>query len=80
MAGGAPMAALSETACRVSADAQVDDGGVIGGEDIGAGKSPAGRVPAGLWCSGWRPGGQSAVTSAAAVRAADSLTMALRPA
>ena len=44
MAGGAPMAALSETACRVSADAQVDDGGVIGGEDIGAGKSPAGRV------------------------------------
>ena len=63
---------------QVSTDAQVDDGGVIDGEDAGAGKGPAGGVPAGLWCSWWRPGGQSAVTSAAAVRALDSSTMALR--
>jgi hypothetical protein len=63
---------------RLSTDAQVDDGDVIDGEDAGAGKSPAGGVPAGLWCAWWRFGGQSAVTSAAAVRAADSSTMALR--
>ena len=64
----------------LSADAQFDDGGVVDGEDEGGWKSPAGGVPAGLWCSWWRLGGQSAVTSAAAVRALVSSTMALRPA
>ena len=62
----------------VCADIQRDDGGVIGGEDVGAGKGPAGWVPAGPWCSWWRLGGQSDVTSVAAVRALDSSTMALR--
>jgi hypothetical protein len=62
----------------LSADTQFDDGGVVDVEDVGAGKSPAGGVPAGLWCAWWRLGGQSAVTSAAAARAADSSTMALR--
>jgi hypothetical protein len=60
------------------ADIQRDDGGVIGGEDVGAGKGPAGGVPAGPWCSWWRLGDQSDVTSVAAVRALDSSTMALR--
>jgi len=59
-------------------DAQRDDGGVIDGEDVGAAKGPAGGVVAGPWCACWRPGGQSAVTSAAAVRALDSSTIALR--
>ena len=63
---------------EVCADIQRDDGGVIGGEDAGAGKGPAGWVPAGPWCSWWRLGGQSDVTSVAAVRALDSSTMALR--
>jgi hypothetical protein len=62
----------------VSADAQLDDDGVVDGEDAGAGKGPAGGVPAGLWCAWWRLGGQSAVTSAAAVRALVWSTMALR--
>ena len=62
----------------VCADVQRDDGGVVGGEDAGVGKGPAGGVPAGPWCAWWRRGGQSAVTSAAAVRALDSSTMALR--
>ena len=62
----------------VCADIQRDDGGVIGGEDVGAEKGPAGWVPAGPWCSWWRLGGQSDVTSAAAARALDSSTMALR--
>jgi hypothetical protein len=60
------------------ADAQLDDGGVVDGADAGAGKGPAGEFPAGPWCAWWRCGGQSAVTSAAAVRALDSSTMALR--
>jgi hypothetical protein len=63
---------------QVSADIQLDDGGVIAGEDVDAWKGPAGGVPAGRWCAWWRLGGQSAVTSGAAVRAADSSTMALR--
>jgi hypothetical protein len=62
----------------VSTDAQGDDVGDVDGEDAGAGKGPAGGFPAGPWCAWWRLGGQSAVTSAAAVRAADSSTMALR--
>ena len=64
----------------VCADVQFDDGGVVDGEDVGAGKGPAGGVPAGPWCACWRSGGQSAVTSAAAARALDSSTMALRSA
>ena len=64
----------------VCADAQIDDGGVVDGEDAGIRKGPAGGVPAGPWCAWWRLGDQSAVTSAAAVRALDSLTMALRAA
>ena len=64
----------------LSADAQLDDGGVVDGEDAGAGNGPAGGFPAGPWCAWWRLGGQSAVTSAAAVRALVSSTMALRPA
>src|ERR1017187_7500043 len=62
----------------LSADVQRDDGGVVGGEDAGVGKGPAGCVPAGPWCAWCRPGGQSDVTSVAAVRALDSSTMALR--
>jgi hypothetical protein len=62
----------------VCADAQRDDGGVIEREDVGARKGPAGGFPAGPWCAWWRLGGQSAVTSAAAARALDSSTMALR--
>ena len=65
---------------HLCADAHLDDGGVVGGEDVGAGEGPAGGVPAGPWCAWWRSGGQSAVTSAAAARALDSSTMALRPA
>jgi hypothetical protein len=60
------------------ADAQFEDDGVVGSEDVCAVKSPAGGVPAGLWCAWWRCGGQSDVTSVAAVRALDSSTMALR--
>jgi hypothetical protein len=37
---------------QVSADAQLDNGGVVDGEDAGAGKGPAGRVPAGLGVRG----------------------------
>jgi len=51
-------------------DVQRDDVGVIDGEDAGVGKGPAGRIPVGPWCAWWRLGGQSAVTSAAAMRAA----------
>ena len=36
----------------MSSDAQVEDGGVIGGEDAGVLKGPAGGVPAGPWCAG----------------------------
>ena len=68
-----------KAACdQMCADAQFDDDGVVDGEDVGVRKGPAGGVPAGLWCAWWRLGGQSAVTSAAAVRALDSSTMALR--
>ena len=77
--------ARAEILCRdaaflVSADVQLGDGGVVDGEDGGAGKGPAGCFPAGPRCAWWRLGGQSDVTSAAAVRALDSSTMALRPA
>jgi hypothetical protein len=59
-------------------DVQRDDGGVVGSDDVGVWKGPAGCVPAGPWCSWWRLGGQSAVTSVAAARALVSSTMALR--
>src|SRR5579872_5210949 len=62
----------------VCTDVQCDDGGVVGGDDVGIWKGPAGCVPAGPWCSCWRVGGQSAVTSAAAALALVSSTMALR--
>jgi hypothetical protein len=74
------LAATRSPPGRLCADADLDDGGVVGGEDVGAGKGPAGGVPAGPWCACWRSGGQSDVTSAAAARALDSSTMALRPA
>ncbi len=63
---------------QLCADVQRDDCGVADGEDVGIGKGPAGGVLAGPWCAWWRRGGQSAVTSAAAVRALVSSTMALR--
>ena len=65
-------------AAHVCTDVQRDDGGVVGGDDVGIWKGPAGCVPAGPWCSWWRFGGQSAVTSVAAARALVSSTMALR--
>ncbi len=60
------------------ADIQRDDGGVVGREDVGGRERPRRGVPAGPWCSCWRCGGQSDVTSVAAARALDSSTMALR--
>jgi hypothetical protein len=73
--GGTGRALMDVLVC---AAIQRDDGGVAGGEDAGACEGPARGVLAGPWCAWWRLGGQSAVTSLAAVRAADSSTMALR--
>jgi len=70
----------SRQAGQLCTDVHRDDERVIRAEDARAGEGPAGGVPAGPWCACWRLGGQSAVTSAAATRAADSSMMALRSA
>ena len=65
---------------QVSPDAQFEDEGAVGGEDVGALKGPAGWVSAGPWCAWWRRGGQSDVTSVTAMRALAWSAMALRAA
>jgi hypothetical protein len=44
--------ATEVTGAVLSAAAQFDDGGSVGGEDVGAGKGPAGGVPAGFGVRG----------------------------